>query len=223
MPAGAWWGHHPSMAKLYTEIELLDPATLTPYRNNSKRHPQAQIDRLAAQIAAHGFDQPIVVDLEGVIVKGHGRRQAAMQLGLETVPVVISELDEHQARAARIADNQLVSLEYDTKALEAELSRLQAADVDLELTGLGGDQIEQLLRGGGEEEGERPTTYEQEGGGGGDEPSPPVGDSVRYIAIGALKVPTDQEEMDALIDRCRAYESAHGTTFGFWSALLGRA
>jgi hypothetical protein len=58
-------------------IEWRDPASLTPYSNNAKTHPSEQIDKIAASIAAFGFDQPIVVDGDGVIIKGHSRRQLA--------------------------------------------------------------------------------------------------------------------------------------------------
>ena len=69
-------------------IEWRDPATLTPYSNNAKTHPTEQIDKIAASIASFGFDQPIVVDTDGVIIKGHGRREASLRLGLDQVPVL---------------------------------------------------------------------------------------------------------------------------------------
>jgi ParB-like chromosome segregation protein Spo0J len=59
-------------------IEWRDPRSLTPYSNNAKTHPTEQVDKIAASIAAFGFDQPIVVDGEGVIIKGHGRREASL-------------------------------------------------------------------------------------------------------------------------------------------------
>ena len=51
-------------------IEWRDPASLTPYSNNAKTHPTEQIDNIAASIASFGFDQPIVVDTDGVMAAG---------------------------------------------------------------------------------------------------------------------------------------------------------
>lgn len=243
------------MAKIYTDVELRDPASLTPYPRNGKRHPQDHLDRLAAQIDAHGFDQPIVVDPQGVIIKGHGRRLAALQLGLPTVPVVVADLDEAQARAARLADNQLVSLDYDTRHLEKELAWLRETDLDLALTGMDDVQIGRLLAGEGErhrddqarvasaqaataDAGPAPGRHPQGGA-----QSPPQGPEPRqrpestrdpdgdgggdfgqerfsYIAIGRRKVPATGEEVEALQESLRDYERDHGTSFGFWSALV---
>ncbi len=55
-------------------IEWRDPEALTPYSNNAKTHPIEQIDKIAASIASFGFGQAIVVDGDGVSIKGYGRR-----------------------------------------------------------------------------------------------------------------------------------------------------
>jgi hypothetical protein len=51
-------------------IEWRDPGTLTPSSNNAETHPTEQIDKIAASSASFGFDQPIVVDTDGVLIKG---------------------------------------------------------------------------------------------------------------------------------------------------------
>lgn len=206
------------MAKIYTDIELRDPKELTPYAHNAKKHPPDQIDRLAGQIAAHGFDQPIVVDRQGVIVKGHGRRQAAVQLGLTAVPVVVSDLDEHQARAARIADNQLASLEYDTKNLELDLGMLKDAGLDMSLTGLGGDQIDQIFQGLNFEMPQAQVSDADSPNSNSDEPADDH--RVEYVKVGPKKIPATPEEVEELTEACRAYEADHGTAFGFWTSLI---
>jgi ParB-like chromosome segregation protein Spo0J len=86
-------------------IEWRDPASLTPYSNNAKTHPVEQVDKIAASIASFGFDQPIVVDGDGVIIKGHGRREASLRLGLDNVPVLVrTDLSVAEIKAARLAD-----------------------------------------------------------------------------------------------------------------------
>lgn len=136
------------------EIVWLDPNTLTPYTNNAKKHPTEQIDKLAGQIAEFGFDQPIVVDKNKVIIKGHGRREAALRLGLKTVPVVVADhLDEFQVKAARIGDNQVASLgTIDKNLLKFELGTLQRADYNLKLTAFELGDIDKILSQGDVEE-----------------------------------------------------------------------
>lgn len=118
-------------------IEQRTPQSLTPYLKNAKIHTTEQIDRIAGQIAAFGFDQPIVVDKNGVIIKGHGRREAAIRLNLPFVPVVVAEhLDEYQAMAARIADNKVAQTGFDNELLRFDVHTLDSHNFDLNLTGM---------------------------------------------------------------------------------------
>lgn len=54
-------------------IEYLSPADLIPYSKNAKRHPSDQVKMIAKSIKEFGFQQPIVVDKDNVVVVGHGR------------------------------------------------------------------------------------------------------------------------------------------------------
>lgn len=127
------------------EIEWKDPNSLTPYANNTKAHPTEQIDKIAAAIAEFGWDQPIVVDGQGVILKGHGRREAALRLGLKLVPVVVrSDLTEAQKKAARIADNKVAESAWLTDQLKLELESLAELDFDLTLTGFDAADLSSL-------------------------------------------------------------------------------
>ncbi len=120
---------------------------LIPYVKNVKRHPPKQIDALAGQIHEFGFDQPIVVDKDFVIIKGHGRLEAARKLNLKEVPVIVADhLDEYQVKAARLADNVLPTYgEVDTDLLKFELGSLQLRDFNLKLTGFELKAIETIL------------------------------------------------------------------------------
>lgn len=111
------------------KIEMLDPASLVPYPRNAKLHPVEQIERLAQVIQTNGWDQPIVVDGDLVIIKGHGRQLAALKLGLSLVPVMVrSDLTKAQANAARISDNAVFGLSFDTRTLQAEIHALMATE-----------------------------------------------------------------------------------------------
>jgi ParB/RepB/Spo0J family partition protein len=81
-----------------------------PYANNAKLHPEKQVKQVANSITEFGFNQPIVVDKENVIIVGHGRYMAAKQLALKEVPVLMLDLTEEQAKAYRLADNMKAKL-----------------------------------------------------------------------------------------------------------------
>ena len=118
-------------------VQQWDIDKVIPYVNNTKKHPPEQIDKLASMIAEYGFDVPIVVDSDGVIIKGHGRLQAFKKLNAHTVPVVVrNDLTPAQCKAARIADNKIAESEWDMDLLKIELEELTELDFDLDLTGL---------------------------------------------------------------------------------------
>ncbi len=119
-------------------VEYWDISRVIPYINNTKKHPPEQVDKLASMIAEYGFDVPIVVDGDGVIIKGHGRLQAFKKLNAAIVPVVVrNDLTPAQVKAARIADNKIAESEWDMDLLKLELEELKELDFDLDLTGFG--------------------------------------------------------------------------------------
>lgn len=125
------------MIKLEKEIVLIDIDKIIPYERNNKKHPKEQIDKLAKQIKTMGWDVPIVVDENNIILKGHGRLEAARQLKIKKVPCIIrTGLTEDQKKAVRIADNRISDLgEIDFVNLRLEMEELKNIDFDLELTG----------------------------------------------------------------------------------------
>src|SRR4051812_12544242 len=127
-------------------VEDRDLNTIWPYENNP-RHNDAGVDAVAASLREFGWRQPIVVDTGGVIVVGHTRYQAALKLGLKTVPVhVATGLTPEQVRAYRIADKQTATLSgWDDECLTAELVALQARGFELDLTGFSADELTRLL------------------------------------------------------------------------------
>lgn len=106
------------------EIERWPVDKLKPYEMNSKRHKVAWI---AKSIEQFDFDQPIVIDSDGNIIKGHGRLEAAKMLGYETVPVIIrDDLTEDQIKLSRIADNRAAhGAGFDEEKLSFELEALK--------------------------------------------------------------------------------------------------
>lgn len=111
-------------------IQLWDIDRVRPYELNAKIHDRDQIKRIIESIKEFGWDVPIVVDRDGVIIKGHGRRLAAIDMGMQKVPVIVrDDLTPEQVRAARLADNRVALSGLDSDILKRELESL---DFDLE-------------------------------------------------------------------------------------------
>lgn len=111
------------------KIEDWDIEKLIPYARNPRKNSDT-VDGLAASIKEFGFQQPIVVDVENVIVVGHTRYLAAKKLGLKKVPVhVAKELTPDQAKAYRIVDNKL----QEKSKWDYELLQLELGEIELDL------------------------------------------------------------------------------------------
>ena len=77
-----------------------------PYDKNPRINENG-VEAVASSIKEFGWQQPIVVDRDHVIIAGHTRYFAAKHLNLTEVPVVIAEhLTPEQVKAYRIADNK---------------------------------------------------------------------------------------------------------------------
>lgn len=114
-------------------IENLDPNSLKPHPQNSRKHSEEQLQQLQESISRFGFNGAIVIDEDGVILAGHGRTQAVIRLGLPTIPCVRkSGLTDLEKRAYVIADNQIgLNSEWDDDILAAELASLIENNFDL--------------------------------------------------------------------------------------------
>jgi len=134
-----------SMSKNFT-IELRNIDTIIPYDKNPRINDNA-VDAVAASLKEFGFRQPIVVDKDGVIVCGHTRYKAALQLDLKKIPVhVATDLTPEQIKAYRIADNKTADLaQWDYEILPIELSELMDAGFDMNLLAFDEKELVKLL------------------------------------------------------------------------------
>jgi len=115
------------------KIEPMDINKIIPYEKNTKKHPDNQIDIIASSIDKFKFDQPIVIDENNVIIKGHGRLLGAKRLGLKSVPVIIrTDMSDAEKMASRLADNKSNESDWDFELLELELEELKELDIDME-------------------------------------------------------------------------------------------
>lgn len=110
---------------------------LRPHPKNPNQHSPDQITRLAKLIRYQGFRLPIIVsDRSGYIVAGHGRLEAARELGLTTVPVTRQSFDdEEQEYAFLVSDNAIHEWSVlNMKEIEETVAGL--GEFDHELLGL---------------------------------------------------------------------------------------
>jgi len=120
------------------EIINLPINDLIPYRQNAKIHDAKQIANVANSIKRFGWQQPIVVDDNGVVVIGHCRLLAAKKLKLEEVPVTVaSGLTEEEIKELRIADNKTNESPWNFDLLEKDMEGLEFEGFDFEWDGLG--------------------------------------------------------------------------------------
>ena len=86
------------------QVTRLPLADLTPYPKNPRHITPAAVNAVAESLAAFGWQQPIVIDPKKVIVAGHTRCLAALQIGWTHAPTVT--IAAKHARAYRLADNR---------------------------------------------------------------------------------------------------------------------
>lgn len=123
------------------EVETRPISEVKPYENNPRDNDDA-VDAVANSIKEFGWQQPIVVDKDMVIIAGHTRYKAAKRLGYTKVPVVVADnLTAEQVKAYRLADNKSGELAtWDETALFDELSGIS----DIDMTDFGFDPVEEL-------------------------------------------------------------------------------
>ena len=106
-------------------------AELQPYENNPRINDRA-VPYVAESIEKYGFKVPIVIDKDGVIVAGHTRYLASIELGLDTVPCIVADdLTDEQIKEYRLVDNKVAEFSnWDFISLEQELEDLDFGGAD---------------------------------------------------------------------------------------------
>jgi len=138
---GITWNHHAKQMK--TKTVAAD--SLIPYVRNPRKN-SAAVDKVAASIKEYGWQQPIVVDKESVIIAGHTRMLAAQKLGMDEVPVHVADLTDAQAKAYRLADNRIAeNADWDIDLLGLEIRELDDLGFELDLTGFDNTELANLL------------------------------------------------------------------------------
>ena len=172
--------------------KLVKVEELIPHPKNPNTHPQNQIKILAQNIRYHGWRHPIVVSkLSGYIVAGHGRLEAARELGVSIVPVEYQDFaSENNELAVLVGDNQLAELStLDLNGLQDIIDGFKASDFDTILAGFEPTDLDALL-------GEQKPDF-------GDEKEKELSQSEVTIQAGNYRFRMSQEDFGIWIDKLK--------------------
>ena len=130
-------------------IEQVAVSELRPNPRNARVHSAKQLHQIKASIEAFGFNNPLLIDKDNLVIAGHGRLEAARLVGLQTVPVLrIEHLTPEQMRMFALADNKIaLNAGWDMDMLRQDLVELSELDLDLEITGFATAEIDLLIDG----------------------------------------------------------------------------
>lgn len=112
------------------QVQSIKISEVKPYDKNPRKNDDG-VEAVANSIKEFGWQQPIVVDKDNIIIVGHTRYKAAKKLGMDKVPVVVADsLSPEQVKAYRLADNKTGELtDWDMGLLDDELGDI--ADIDM--------------------------------------------------------------------------------------------
>ncbi len=115
------------------EVVMRRINTVKPYIRNPRKNDKT-VELLTKIIPKVGFNVPIVIDEKGIIVKGHARFAAAIRLGMEEVPCIITHADPEAIKADRLTDNRIS--EFSEWVTEELMDEINSMDFDLSDLGL---------------------------------------------------------------------------------------
>lgn len=118
------------------KVEYISIDDIKTYENNAKLHPAEQIEQIKKSIQEFGFNDPIAIDENNVIIEGHGRLIACRELGINEVPIIRLEgLDEEHKKAYMLVHNKLtMNSDFDIELLSYELE-----DISIDMSDYGFD------------------------------------------------------------------------------------
>lgn len=134
------------MKKQDLKIEKVKIDEIKTYENNAKLHPSEQIEQIKNSIKKFGFNDPIAIDENNMIIEGHGRYIALKELGYEEVDCIrLTHLNEKEKRAYIIAHNKInLNTGFDTDILAEEIQNV-FEDIDMTELGFGDFEISMLV------------------------------------------------------------------------------
>ena len=194
------------------KIEKISIDKIKMYKNNAKEHPDWQIEQIKDSIQEFGFNDPIALDENDIIIEGHGRYLALKQLNFKEIEILrITDLTEEQKAAYAIAHNKLtMNTDFDFETLKYELNKLELADFDLKILGFEETELEKILEELNEEIPIPEYDYDEE-----EESGKRIKE--KMLIIGEKKIPLTEKEYEFLMEKYENYIKEKGVAYGFIS------
>ena len=129
------------MANIIVEdkIVMKKISEVKPYIRNPRKNDKT-VEMLCKIIPKVGFNVPLVIDENGIIVKGHARFSAAIKLGMTEIPCIVSHADPEAIKADRIADNKIS--EFSEWVNEELMHEIDMIDFDFDFSELGFPKVD---------------------------------------------------------------------------------
>jgi hypothetical protein len=131
------------------KIESYAIDALKSYSRKLRKSDLAHVHEIANSIGTLGFNVPLLIGKDNIVIDGESRLEAAKLLGLSSVPCIrVDHLNETEQRLLRMAVNRLGERGlWDIGELKAEFEELIIVDAPIEITGFGSDEIDQIVIG----------------------------------------------------------------------------
>ena len=116
------------------KIVYIDVDKLTPYEHNTREHAEKDIAAIKASIGRHNFRDPIGIwGPQNIIVEGHGRWEAAKELGIKRLPCIrLDDMTDAERRAYGIEHNRTAELsKWQQEELISELAQLKSEGIEV--------------------------------------------------------------------------------------------
>jgi DNA modification methylase len=137
------------MQKKLLAVEYLSVSDLKINPRNPRVHTAKQIRQIANSMKNFGFNVPVLIDKDLLVIAGHGRVLAAKTLGQTDIPTIsLEHLSALQIQAFTIADNRLTENgEWNASLLGQQLKILSEVELDfsLEITGFEMSEIDAFI------------------------------------------------------------------------------
>lgn len=128
----------------FWNLENMIPATYNPRKKLTPEDPEYQ--SIKASVLEFGYSDPIVLNYDGTIIKGHQRRTVMMDLGYTQAWCVVLDIrDKQKEKALNIALNKITG-KWDNAILKDLLLELDLNGYDFSVTGFDRNDLEDLIQ-----------------------------------------------------------------------------
>ncbi len=113
------------MKKLSWTTGVREVKDLLPWQENPRKISKQALDKLKEKITQNGFHSVIVIDTDNTILSGNQRKTALMELGIDTVDVMIP------SRKLSDAERRRIGIESNINDGEWDFDKLKSFDLEL--------------------------------------------------------------------------------------------